>query len=139
MKNINKKFLTALAALMIFAIVSVFVLMLWPLYGGIFTTDTDEERHFYMTIDGEEADYIKFETLSQDSFVIPFIKGEKLDAVDKHGIYNAYRWKIAPDSNTEYLLFEFIEKDNDNSMSKDDYRSKIFYIGKRVETNEKDQ
>lgn len=118
----TNKYLAALAVVMIFALLFIFALMLWPLYGGIFTTDTDEERHFYMIIDGVETDYIKFETLSKESFIIPFIKGEKLDTVEKLGSYNAYRWKIAPKSNTEYLIFEYSEQ------------TKEFYIGQRVKT-----
>ena len=102
----TNKYLAALAVVMIFSLLFIFALMLWPLYGGIFTTDTDEERHFYMIIDGVETDYIKFETLSKESFIIPFIKGEKLDTVEKLGVY---RWRLEPINSTEYLLLEGVD------------------------------
>lgn len=137
MKKINKKFLTALAALMLFAIVSVFALMLYPLYHSTFTNELDVEIPFYLIIDGKEVEYTKTETLSRDSFIIPFIKGEKLDIEDRYGIWNVYRWKIAPWDNSEYLIFELnderIEFLKEHSINgEENWKSKVIYIGKLV-------
>lgn len=141
----GKAFAITTVSLLLLSILSVFALMLWPLYDGIFTTNTSEERHFYVTIDDEEVDYIKFEGLTTDSFIIPFIKGEKLEVDEKSGLYNVYRWKIAPDSNTEYLIFERIDKITDykEGMIPIDFSSytgspdaRMIYIAKRVESND---
>ena len=96
MTKTNKYLLPALAVVMIFALIFVFALMLYPLYHSTFTDEYDVEIPFYLTIDGKEVEYTKTETLSRDSFIIPFIKGEKLEIKDKYGIWNVYSWKISP-------------------------------------------
>ncbi len=141
----GKTFAVTTVSLMLLSLLFILALMLWPLYDGIFTTGTSEERHFYVTIDGEEVDYIKFEGLTTDSFIMPFIKGEKLEVVEKSGRYDVYRWKIAPDSNTDYLIFERIDKITEykEGMIPIDFSSytgspdaRMIYIAKRVESND---
>ena len=137
MTKTNKYLLPALAVVMIFALIFVFALMLYPLYHSTFTDEYDVEIPFYLTIDGKEVEYTKTETLSRDSFIIPFIKGEKLEFKDKYGIWNVYSWKIAPGGNSEYLIFElndqriaFLEEHRINGQL--DWKATSTFIGKLV-------
>ena len=133
----TKKYLAALAVVLIFALIFVFALMLYPLYHSTFTDEYDVEIPFYLTIDGKEVEYTKTETLSRDSFIIPFIKGEKLEVEDRYGIWNVYSWKISPGSNSEYLIFElnderiaFLEEHRINGQL--DWKATSTFIGKQV-------
>ena len=137
MTKTNKYLLPALAVVMIFVLIFVFALMFYPLYHSTFTHEYDVEIPFYLTIDGKEVEYTKTETLSRDSFIIPFIKGEKLEIKDKYGIWNVYSWKIAPGGNSEYLIFElnderiaFLEEHRINGQL--DWKATSTFIGKLV-------
>ena len=137
MTKTSKYLLPALAVVMIFALIFVFALMLYPLYHSTFTDEYDVEIPFYLTIDGKEVEYTKTETLSRDSFIIPFIKGEKLEVEDRYGIWNVYSWKISPGSNSEYLIFElnderiaFLEEHRINGQL--DWKATSTFIGKQV-------
>ncbi len=141
----GKAFAITAISLLLLSILSVFALMMWPLYGHTLTSEMQVEIQFCLTMDGEEVKYLKTETLTSDSFVTPFIKGKKLDVVEKSGLYNVYRWKIAPDSNTEYLIFERIDKITEykEGMIPIDFSSytgspdaRMIYIAKRVESND---
>ena len=133
----TNKYLAALAVVLIVALLFIFALMLYPLYHSTFTHEYDVEIPFYLTIDGKEVEYTKTETLSRDSFIIPFIKGEKLEVEDRYGIWNVYSWKIAPGENSEYLIFElnderiaFLEEHRINGQL--DWKATSTFIGKRV-------
>ncbi len=133
----TNKYLVALAVVLIFAILSVLALMLYPLYHSTFTHEFDVEIPFYLTIDGKEVEYTKTETLSRDSFIIPFIKGEKLEVEERYGIWNVYRWKIAPWENSEYLIFELNDEriaffDDHRINGQLDWRAGVIFIGKLV-------
>ena len=133
----TNKYLAALAVVMIFALIFVFALMLYPLYHSTFTHEFDVEIPFYLTIDGKEVEYTKTETLSRDSFIIPFIKGEKLEVEDRYGIWNVYSWKISPGSNSEYLIFELNDEriaylEEHSSDGQPDWKADTTFIGKRV-------
>ncbi len=137
MTKTSKYLLPVLAVVMIFALIFVFALMLYPLYHSTFTDEYDVEIPFHLTIDGKEVEYTKTETLSRDSFIIPFIKGEKLEIEDRYGIWNVYSWKISPGSNSEYLIFElnderiaFLEEHRINGQL--DWKATSTFIGKRV-------
>lgn len=137
MTKTNKYLLPALAVVMIFALIFVFALMLYPLYHSTFTDEYDVEIPFYLTIDGKEVEYTKTETLSRDSFIIPFIKGEKLEIEDKYGIWNVYSWKISPGGNSEYLIFELNDEriaylEEHSSDGQPDWKADVTFIGKRV-------
>ena len=137
MTKTNKYLLPALAVVMIFALIFVFALMLYPLYHSTFTDEYDVEIPFYLTIDGKEVEYTKTETLSRDSFIIPFIKGEKLEIKDKYGIWNVYSWKIAPGDSSEYLIFELNDEriaylEEHSSDGQLDWKADATFIGKRV-------
>ena len=133
----TNKYLAALAVVLIVALLFIFALMLYPLYHSTFTHEYDVEIPFYLTIDGKEVEYTKTETLSRDSFIIPFIKEEKLEVEDRYGIWNVYSWKIAPGENSEYLIFElnderiaFLEEHRINGEV--NWRVTSTFIGKRV-------
>ena len=133
----TNKYLAALAVVLIVALLFIFALMLYPLYHSTFTDEYDVEIPFYLTIDGKEVEYTKTETLSRDSFIIPFIKGEKLEIKDKYGIWNVYSWKIAPGGDSEYLIFElnderiaFLEEHRINGQL--DWKATSTFIGKLV-------
>ena len=133
----TNKYLAALAVVLIVALLFIFALMLYPLYHSTFTHEYDVEIPFYLTIDGKEVEYTKTETLSRDSFIIPFIKGEKLEVEDRYGIWNVYSWKISPGSNSEYLIFELndeqIEFLKEKSMNGEvNWRATSTFIGKLV-------
>ena len=133
----SKRLITALTVVMLLTIISVLALMLYPLYHSTFTNEVDVEIPFYLTIDGKEVEYTKTETLSRDSFIIPFIKGEKLDIEDRYGYWNVYRWKIVPWDDSEYLIFELNDERaaaiNEHSYdSEGDWKTKVIFIGKRV-------
>ena len=137
MTKTNKYLLPALAVVMVFALIFVFALMLYPLYHSTFTDEYDVEIPFYLTIDGKEVEYTKTETLSRDSFIIPFIKGEKLEIEDRYGIWNVYSWKISPGSNSEYLIFELNDQriaylEEHSSDGQPDWKADATFIGKRV-------
>lgn len=133
----SKRLITALTVVMLVTIISVLALMLYPLYHSTFTNEVDVEIPFYLKIDGMEVEYTKTETLSRDSFIIPFIKGEKLDIEDRYGYWNVYRWKIMPWNDSEYLIFELNDERaaaiNEHSYdSEGDWKTKMIFIGKRV-------
>ena len=137
MTKTNKYLLPALAVVLIFALLSVFALMLYPLYHSTFTHEYDVEIPFYLTIDGKEIEYTKTETLSRDSFIIPFIKGKKLEIEDRYGIWNVYSWKISPGSNSEYLIFELNDEriaylEEHSSDGQSNWKADATFIGKRV-------
>ena len=133
----SKRLITALTVVVLLTIISVLALMLYPLYHSTFTNEVDVEIPFYLKIDGKEVEYTKTETLSRDSFIIPFIKGEKLDIEDRYGYWNVYRWKIVPWDDSEYLIFELNDERaaaiNEHSYdSEGDWKTKMIFIGKRV-------
>ena len=133
----NKNFIIALAIVLLVALLSIFAIMFYPLYHSTFTHEFDVEIPFYLTIDGKEVEYTKTETLSRDSFILPFIKGKKLDVEEKYGIWNVYSWKINPKSNSEYLIFELNDERikflTEHSINGEvDWKAKVIFIGKRV-------
>lgn len=137
MTKTNKYLLPALAVVMFFALIFVFALMLYPLYHSTFTDEYDVEISFYLTIDGKEVEYTKTESLPRDSFIIPFIKGEKLEIEDKYGIWNVYSWKISPGDSSEYLIFELNDEriaylEEHSSDGQSDWKADATFIGKLV-------
>ncbi len=82
---------------------AILVLMLYPLYGYLFKTRDSIYYSHTITVDGVETEYEWLESINNDGFISFFNKGELYTVTDE---YNIYRWKIAPDSNVEYLLFE---------------------------------
>ena len=103
MTKSSKYLLPALALIIILAFLSVLVLMLQPLY----VWDTEEILMLHtLTVNGEEAEYDQHSYLEFDAFIVPFLKGDKLEGADPSGKYNVYRWKIEPKGSTEYLILE---------------------------------
>lgn len=84
-------------------ITAILVLMLYPLYGYLFKTSDSIYYSHTITVDGVEIEYMWLESIKNDGLLSFFNKGELYEVTDE---YNIYRWKIAPNSNVEYLLFE---------------------------------
>ena len=82
---------------------SVLTLSLFPLYGHYFVVREDMYYSHTITANGTESEYLNLQSIKNNGFVSFFIKGKLYTSTDE---YNIYRWKIAPYSNIEYLLFE---------------------------------
>lgn len=107
MTKTNKYLLPALALIIVFAFLSILVLMLQPLY----VWDTEEILMLHtLIVDGEETNYDQHSYLEHNSFLVSFLKGRQLEGADPSGKYNVYRWKIEPNNSTEFLILEPTEK-----------------------------
>lgn len=87
----------------VWVFLSVLTLMLYPLYGHCFIIREDVYRSHTITVNDTESEYLWLQSIKNNGFISFFIKGKLYTSTDE---YNVYRWKIAPNSNVEYLFFE---------------------------------
>lgn len=105
------KVLTAgTVSVLLILIISILTLMFYPLYCDSLGPNREILTKYSITVDGEELCYYEIDSIENDGLIAALIKGGKLDATDADGKYNIYRWKLAPDSDTEYLLLEHVDQ-----------------------------
>lgn len=103
-KSKRKRIISIISAIFIASVLlSILVLMLYPLYGHFLINMEDIYYSHIITINGIESEYLNLQSIKNNGFISFFIKGNLYTTTDE---YNVYRWKIVPNSNVEYLLFE---------------------------------
>ncbi len=99
-----------IVSVLLILIISILTLMFYPLYCELIGPNQEILIKYSITFDGEELSYYEIDSIENDGLIAALIKGKKLDATDADGKYNIYRWKLAPDSDTEYLLLEHVDE-----------------------------
>ncbi len=133
MKKINKKPITALAVIMLLSLLFVIALMFYPLYCRNIGSTHDLLLTYSITVDSEESEYYEVGSVAGEGLIATLIKGKKSDATDAEGIFDVYHWRLAPDSDTEYLLIRHTDEIADIRYSENpDYKNPLIIIRRRM-------
>ncbi len=122
-----------LAVILLLSLVLVIVLMFYPLYCSSFGSTHDLLYTYSITVDGEELSYYEVGAVAGEGLIAALIKGQKSGATDADGIYDIYRWRLAPDSDTEYLLIRHTDEFADIRYSENpNYKNPLIIIRRRM-------
>lgn len=130
----NKKALIRILGIVILIlIITILTLMFYPLYCRNFGSTHDLLLTYSITVDSEESEYFEVGSVAGEGLIATLIKGKKSDATDAEGIFDVYHWRLAPDSDTEYLLIRHTDEIADIRYSENpDYKNPLIIIRRRM-------